>query len=69
MQQFTTVRHFLGNSEILLLKMASQMPACDKSYKEEQFMFFRSGFTFRDNKHGNVGDIIKICFDGLLWTW
>ena len=31
--------------------------------------FFFSALTFRDNKHRNVGDVTKICFDGLLWTW
>ena len=33
----------------------------------ETFCF--SALTFRDNKHRNVGDVTKICFDGLLWTW
>ena len=27
-----------------------------------------STLTFQDNKHRNVGDVTKICFDGLLWT-
>ena len=31
--------------------------------------FFFSALTFRDNKHRNVGDVTKICFDGLLWIW
>ena len=31
--------------------------------------FACSALTFRDNKHRNVGDVTKICFDGLLWTW
>ena len=31
-------------------------------------MFFFSTLTFRDNKHRNVGDVTKICFDGFLWT-
>ena len=31
--------------------------------------FFCSALTFRDNKHRNVGDVTKICLDGLLWTW
>ena len=30
--------------------------------------FFFSALTFRENKHRNVGDVTKICFDGLLWT-
>ena len=43
----------------------------DRSYKEEQFMyetFFRTLLTFRDDKHRNVGDVTKICLDGLRWT-
>ena len=31
--------------------------------------FFFSTLTFRDKKHRNVGDVTKIFFDGLLWTW
>ena len=31
--------------------------------------FFFSALTFRDNKHRNVADVTKICFDGLLRTW
>ena len=31
--------------------------------------YFCNALTFRDNKHRNVGDVTKICLDGLLWTW